>query len=423
MRSWSPALSRALGVLLGAALVLPPGAIAHAAGVPVKIGVGSQGPISPQAMYQIEQVVGEIPGVTVVPIVPPGDLLACVRRFVAGERDDRLDGLVVVSLPPDLFKVERDSREASFSGSYDIYTLDLSTLAEDRHKFTFSDSEPVTGGMAAILAIPADLLAERTTGAKLISGNSWQAFQAVQARIEAKLLAATRLYIAGASIRNTRPLDPAQCAQRLLDAGEADAAIAVFKSAGFDNPQASAQIDKMIANARDQIRQTRAESLFGAALGAIAGGDPDTAGTILASYEKEPAAQSSNAAALRNAIAAIRPSAPDAIDERTLREYVPGLDRAAFVATLKRAFASRAGTEPAAVELDPSGVEIEDQRAAEGVRTQIDLYAAALAESAWLMSVKCGCEATATLKAGPAGAVLLQARSGPSSRSRQVGLP
>ena len=197
----------------------------------------------------------------------------------------------------------------------------------------------------------------------------------------------------------------------------------MFKSAGSDNPQASAQINQMIANARDQIRKTRAETLFGAALGAIAGGDPDTAGTILASYEKEPAAQSSNAAALRNAIGALRPSPPDAIDERTLREYVPGLDRAAFVATLKRAFAARAGTEPAAVELDPSGVAITAQRAAEGVRTQIDRYAAALAESAWLMSVKCGCEATATLKAEPAGTVLLQARSGPSSRSRQVGLP
>ena len=136
----------------------------------------------------------------------------------------------------------------------------------------------------------------------------------------------------------------------------------------------------MIADARDRIRQTRAESLFGAALGAIAGGDPDTAGTILASYEKEPAAQSVNTAALRNAIAAIRPSPPDAIDERTLREYIPGLDRAAFVATLKRAFAARTGTEPAAVELAASGVEIADQRAAEGVKTQIDRYAAALAE-------------------------------------------
>ncbi len=423
MRSWSPALSRALGVLLGAALVLAPGAAAHAGDAPVKIGVGSQGPISPQAMYQIEQVVGEIPGVKVVPIVPPGDMLACVRRFVAGERDDQLDGLVVVSLPPDLFKVGRDSHEASFSGSYDIYTLDLSTLAEDRHKFTFSDSEPVTGGMAAILAIPADLLAERTTGTKLISGNSWQAFQAVQARIEAKLVAATRLYIAGASIRNTRPLDPLQCAQHLLDAGDADAAMAVFKSAGSDSPQLGARIDAMIANARDQMRKTRAETFFGEALGAIAGDDPDAANAMLASYEKEPASQASNAAALRTAIGALHPPAPDAIDERTLREYIPGLDRAAFAASLKRVFAAQTGTEPTAVEVAGGSVEIADQHAADGVRTQIDRYAAALAKSAWLMSVKCGCEATAALKADPAGAMLLQAHSGPSSRSRQVGLP
>ena len=148
---------RGLALLPGAALAILLCGYAYAAGAPIRIGVGSQGPISPQTMYQVEQVVGEIPGVKVVPIVPPGEMVACVRRFVAGERDDQLDGLVVVSLPPDSFKVERDSREASFSGSYDIYTLDLSTLAEDRHKFMFSDSEPVTGGMAAILAIPADL--------------------------------------------------------------------------------------------------------------------------------------------------------------------------------------------------------------------------------------------------------------------------
>ncbi len=412
---------RGLALLPGAALAILLGgyAYAHAAGAPIRIGVGSQGPISPQAMYQVEQVVGDLPGVKVVPIVPPGDMLACVRRFVAGERDDQLDGLVVVSLPPDSFKVERDSREASFSGSYNIYTLDLSTLAEDRHKFMFSDSEPVTGGMAAILAIPANLLAERTTGTKLISGSAWQAFEAVQARIEAKLVTATRLYMANASIRNTRPLDSIQCAQHLLDAGEADAAIAVFKSAGEDNPQVNA----MLAGARDQIRKTRAETLFGQALGAIAGGDPDAASAKLALYEKEPAAKAASVAGLRSAIGTLHPPAPDAIDERALREYVPGLDRAAFVAMVREAFAARTGAEPATVDLAASSVAISDQRAAAGVKTQLDSYAAALARSAWLMSVRCGCAASATLAADPAGVLLLQARSGPSSRSGQVGLP
>ena len=410
---------RGLALLVGAALAILLCAHAYAAGAPIRIGVGSQGPISPQAMYQVEQVVGEIPGVKVVPIVPPGDMLACVRRFVAGQRDDLLDGLVVVSLPPDSFKVERDSREASFTGSYDIYTLDLSTLAEDRHKFIFSDSEPVTGGMAAILAIPADLLAERTTGAKLISGSAWQAFQAVQARIEAKLVTATRLYMASASIRNTRPLDSIRCARHLLDAGEADAAIAVFKSAGEDNPQVNA----MLAGARDQIRKTRAETLFGQALGAIAGGDPDAASAKLALYEKEPDAKAASASGLRSAIGALHPAAPDAIGERAMREYVPGLDRAAFVAMVREAFSARTGAEPATVELAASSVAIADQRAAEGVKTRLDGYAAALAKSAWLMSVRCGCAASATLAADRAGALLLQAHSVPSSRSGQVGLP
>ena len=103
------------------------------------------GPISPQAMYEIEQLVGAQPNVHVVPIVPPGDVDACVKRFVAGETDDRLDGVMVVSLPTDKFQTKNDQNEATFSGSYEIWVLNLSTLAEDRHAFTFEDSEPVVG--------------------------------------------------------------------------------------------------------------------------------------------------------------------------------------------------------------------------------------------------------------------------------------
>ena len=117
------------------------------------------------------------------------------------------------------------------------------------------------------------------------------------------------------------------------------------------------------------------------------------------------------------------PPAPEAIGERALREYVPGLDRAAFVAMVREAFAARTGAEPTTVELAASSVAIADQRAAEGVKTQLDGYAAALAKSAWLMSVRCGCAASATLAADPDGVLLLQAHSGPSSRSGQVGLP
>ena len=70
-----------------------------------------------------------------------------------------------------------------------------------------------------------------------------------------------------------------------------------------------------------------------------------------------------------------------------------------------------------------ASVEIADKAADNGVRTRLDGYAVALGKSAWLMSLKCGCEASATLKADRAGAVLLQARSSPSSSRPQVGLP
>jgi hypothetical protein len=383
---------------------------------PLKIGVGSQGPISPQAMSQIEQVVGEVPGVKVVPIVPPGDLPACVRRFVAGAPDDRLDGLIVVRLPADSFKVGRDSHEAAFTGSYEIYAVDFSTLAEDRHQFTFADSEPVTGGMSAIIALPADLLAERTTGTRLISGNAWQAFQTVQARIEAKLTAATRLYLTTAPIRNLRPLDRLQCGRRLLDAGEVDTAMAVFKDIGLDNPQVSS----IVAGARRQMTRTRAENLLGRTLGAIAGGDVPAAGQILAQYEKEPAAEPALAQPLQRAIAVWQDRPPNG--DQLFRTDVPGLNRASFIAMVKQVFSEQTGTQPE-VETGSSSVAITDKAAESGIKTRLDGFAIALGKCAWLMSLKCGCEATATLTADRGGAILLQARFGASSSRPQVGLP
>ncbi len=414
-------MSKSLSALIAAAIAIAigaPSSIARSDPV-VKIGVGSQGPISPQAMAQIEQVIAELPGVKVVPIVPPGDLTACVRRFVAGDPEDRLDGLITVTLPPDSFKVERDAHEASFTGSYEIHTLDLTTLAEDRHSFNFTDSEPVTGGMSAILAIPANLLAERTTGTALISGNAWQAFQAVQARIESKLVVATRLYLATATIRAVRPLDPLQCAQRLLDAGEVDTAMAVFKSVGAGDPR----VDTMIVQARQKIGRTRAETMLAKTLGAIAGGDARAAGAMLASYEKEPAAEGARADSLRRAIDAIPEPARDGSLERVLRSDLPILDRAALVAMVKEVFSEQTGTEPAEVEIAAGGVEVADHSAEAGIKTRLDGYAAALGKCAWLLALKCGCDATATLKGDQAGAVLLRAQSGPSSARPQVGIP
>jgi len=63
--------------------------------------------------------------VKVVPIQPPGDVDACVKRFVAGEPDDRLDAVMVVSLPPESFQSTRDKGEARFTGAYEIWTLNL----------------------------------------------------------------------------------------------------------------------------------------------------------------------------------------------------------------------------------------------------------------------------------------------------------
>src|SRR5437870_4302790 len=84
---------------------------APSANAEVRIGVGALGPISPDAEYRIEQIVGGLPNIHVVPIVPPGDLDACVKRFVAGEPGDKLDGVIVVGLPADSFQTTHDSNE------------------------------------------------------------------------------------------------------------------------------------------------------------------------------------------------------------------------------------------------------------------------------------------------------------------------
>src|ERR1700683_1930234 len=179
-------------MLLGAAILVA-AAAAGAYAAPIKIGVGIIGPISPQTEADIDTIVGQLPNVKVVPIQPPGGVDKCVKRFVAGDPDDRLDAVMIVSLPTESFQTIRDSNEARFTGSYEIWTLNLSTLAEDRHRFTFTDNEPVIGGASAFLALPAQVFAERATGKKLISRDQYQALEAVQARVEPRLIVATHL--------------------------------------------------------------------------------------------------------------------------------------------------------------------------------------------------------------------------------------
>ncbi len=405
-------------VLLGAAMVVA-AAAAGADAEPIKIGVGVIGPISPQTEADIDSIVGKLPNVKAAPIQPPGGVDACVKRFVAGEADDRLDAVMVVSLPTESFQSQRDSNEAKFTGAYEIWTLNLSTLAEDRHRFTFTDSEPVIGGASAFLALPAQVFAERATGKKLISSDQWQAFEAVQTRVEAKLVAATKLYLATASIRDTGPLRPLDTAKALLDRGDGEDAMAVFKSAGINNPE----VQGMIANAQGQLRRSTANALLGRTLGAMAGGNAGAARVMLADYEKAPSAESSRADSIRQVLADMPDHRAESIYDGVIRSDVPALDHQAFVAMVKQLFIEQTGTVPNDVIVSAKDLTIEDKDASQGLKEQLDSYARALGRSAWLMSLKCGCDASAVLEGEAAGAALLKAKYSPSFKRPQVGLP
>lgn len=400
-------------------LYLALGGYAWAADSQLRVGVGFDGPMSGETMFEIERMVGDELKVKTVPIVPTATAVAAARRFVGGDPDDRLDGLIVFSLPPDSFKTEHSSKEVSFSGTYQITALDLSTMAEDRHQFTFTDSEPVLSGASALLAVPAQLLAERTTGKNLVSSSTYQASQSVQARVEAKLVTATRLYMPTSPIHSLHPLNPLETAQHLLDSGEGDAAMAVFKSVGLNNPQVTA----MINQAHRQMARSHATALLGKALGAMAGGDSRSAAQLLAAYEKEPTADSARAASLRRALEAQPPPPSDGVLERTLKSDVPGLDQAAFIAMVKQLFNEQAGVEPESVEIAKAGLFVVDKNTASGLKNRLDGYASALGKSAELMSLRCGCTAEAQLKAEPAGAPLLKGRFEPSFNRPRVGLP
>jgi hypothetical protein len=405
-------------MLLGAAIVVAASA-AGASAAPIRIGVGVIGPISPQTEADIDRVVGALPNVKVVPIQPPGGIDACVKRFVAGEADDRMDAVMVVSLPPESFQSQHDSNEARFTGAYEIWTLNLSTLAEDRHRFTFTDSEPVIGGATAFLAMPAQLFAERATGRKLISSDQWQAFEAVQTRVEAKLVAATKLYLQTAPIRDTGPLNALDTAKNLLDRGDGEDAMAVFKSAGINNPE----VQRMIASAQGQLRRSAANALLGRTLGAMAGGNAGAARVMLADYEKAPSAESARADSIRRVLAGVPDRHAESIYDGVIRSDVPALDHAAFVAMIKQLFSEQTGSIPNEVIVSARDVTVEDKDAPKGLKDQLDSYAGALSRSAWLMSLRCGCDAGAVLTGEAVGGAILKARYSPSFTRPQVGLP
>ncbi len=398
-------------------------AIAAVAGVAeadqIRIGVGSLGPISPQAMYEIEQLVAAQPNIHESPIVPPGDVDACVKRFVAGDTDDHLDGVMVVSLPTDKFLATNDQNEATFTGSYEIWLLNLSTLAEDRHAFTFEDREPVVGGVTAILTIPAQFLSQAAGGGKLISSNVYQAYQSVQNRVEAKLVAATRLYLASSPLSQIGPINPLETAQALIDRGYGETAMAVFKAAGVNDPR----VKQLMAAAEGKLKQAESAKWLGRTLGAMAGDNPEQAGVMLASYEKSSAAQPARVDAIRRVLASYPHEEASSPYASLITSDIPGLDHSAFVAMLTQLFSDETGSAPDDVIVSAAQVSLQDKDAPKGLKTHLDAYARALGRSAWAMSIKCGCAATAVLQSETAGAALLKARFEPSFKQPEVGLP
>ena len=403
--------------LLMLALAFTTAAIAHAD--PIKIGVGTVGPISPLAMYEIQQLVDQQPNIHSIPIVPPGDVDACVKRFVAGEADDRLDGLMVVSLPTDKFTTKNDQNEATFTGSYEIWVLNLSTLAEDRHPFTFEDREPVVGGVTAILTIPAQFLSQAAGGGKLVSSNVYQAYQSVQNRVEAKLVAATKLYLSSSPLAQIGPLNPLDTAQALIDRGDGETALEVFKSAGVNDPR----VKQLMAAAEGKLKHAESTKWLGKTLGAMAGDNPDQAGVMLASYEKTSAAEPARVNAIRRVLASYPHQEVRSPYAALINDDVPSLDHSALVAMITQLFSDETGSVPDEVIISAAGVNIQDKDAPKGMKSRLDAYARALGRGAWIMSIKCGCAATATLDSETAGAPLLKARFEPSFKQPEVGLP
>jgi hypothetical protein len=90
---------------------------------------------------------------------------------------------------------------------------------------------------------------------------------------------------------------------------------------------------------------------------------------------------------------------------------------------LTQLFSDATGSAPDDVIVSGNAVSIQDKDAPKGMKTHLDGYARALGRSAWAMSLKCGCAASAQLQSETAGAPLLKARFEPSFTQAEVGLP
>jgi hypothetical protein len=102
---------------------------------------------------------------------------------------------------------------------------------------------------------------------------------------------------------------------------------------------------------------------------------------------------------------------------------VPALDHQAFVAMIKQLFSEQTGSIPNEVIVSARDLTVEDKDAPKGLKDQLDSYAGALGRSAWLMSLKCGCDAGAVLTGEAVGGALLKAKYSPSFTRPHVGLP
>jgi len=106
-----------------------------------------------------------------------------------------------------------------------------------------------------------------------------------------------------------------------------------------------------------------------------------------------------------------------------IRSDVPALDHQAFVAMIKQLFSEQTGSIPNEVIVSARDLTVEDKDAPKGLKDQLDSYAGALGRSAWLMSLKCGCDAGAVLTGEAVGGALLKAKYSPSFTRPHVGLP
>ena len=155
----------------------------------------------------------------------------------------------------------------------------------------------------------------------------------------------------------------------------------------------------------------------------MAGDNPQQAGVMLASYEKSSAAQPARVDAIRRVLANYPHQEARSPYASLITSDVPGLDHSAFVAMLTQLFNDETGIAPDEVIVSAAQADVQDKDAPKGLKTHLDAYARALGRSAWLLSIKCGCAASATLESETAGAALLKARFEPSFTQPEVGLP